>query len=117
MAYDELLAERISLALDRKGIVYEEKKMMGGLAFMVDEKMCIGITKNQLMARVGPDQYEQALSKPGCQEMTFTGRPMRGFVFVEPEAVDQDKELEYWIQLCLNYNPLAKKSKKRKKKK
>ena len=67
--------------------------------------MCVGITKNNLMARIDPDIYEEALTKPGCQEMNFTGRPMKGFVFIEPEGIDMDEELEYWIQLCLDFNP------------
>ncbi len=66
-----------------------------------------------LMARVGPDQYEKALAKPHCMEMTFTGRSMKGYVFVSAEGIDSDEDLEYWIQLCLDYNPLAKSSKKK----
>jgi TfoX/Sxy family transcriptional regulator of competence genes len=113
MAYDELLADRVRIQLERKGMAFEEKKMMGGVAFMVDDKMCVGLTKNELMARIGPDKYDMALQLEGCKEMKFTGRPMRGFVFVEPEALDRDDQLEYWVQLCLEYNPLAKRSKKR----
>ena len=81
---------------------------------MVDDKMCIGIIKNELMARIGPNAYPQALKKKGCKEMKFTGRPLKGYVNVEPSAIDLDEELEYWIQLCLDYNPLAKSSKKKK---
>ncbi len=113
MAYDEHLAERIGGVLRQKHISFEERKMMGGLCFMVDDKMCVGITKGKLMARVNPDLYEQLLEKEGCQEMNFTGRPMKGFVFVEPEVIDMDQDLEYWVQLCLDFNPLAKKSKKK----
>ena len=79
---------------------------------MVDDKMCIGIVKNDLMARIDPDIYQEALSKKGCKEMNFTGRPMKGFVFVEPEGIDMDQDLEYWVNLCLEYNPKAKSSKK-----
>ncbi len=114
MAYDEYLAERIKRVLKDKNTAFVEKKMMGGLCFMVDDKMCVGITKNNLMARIDPDIYEEALTKPGCQEMNFTGRPMKGFVFIEPEGIDMDEELEYWIQLCLDFNPKAKSSKKKK---
>ena len=84
---------------------------------MIDDKMCVGIVKDELMARIGPDKYEEALEKEGCKEMNFTGRPMKGYVFIEPEAMDMDKDLEYWVQLCLDFNPLAKSSKKKKKKK
>jgi TfoX/Sxy family transcriptional regulator of competence genes len=113
MAYDEHLAERIGRVLRQNHISFEEKKMMGGLCFMVDDKMCVGITKGKLMARIHPDLYVQVLEKEGCQEMNFTGRPMKGFVFVEPKVIDLDEDLEYWVQLGLDFNPLARRSKKR----
>ena len=115
MAYDELLEERIQKVLKEKNIPFYQKKMMGGLTFMVDDKMCIGIVRDTLMARIDPDRYEEALKKKGCREMDFTGRPMKGFIFVEPVGIDMDEDLEYWIQLALDYNPKAKKSEKRKK--
>ena len=114
MAYNEHLAERIRQVLERERVVFEEKKMMGGLTFMVDDKMCIGIVKDDLMARVGPDAYEKALEKEGCREMNFTGRSMKGYVYVEPDAIDMEDDLKYWIQLCLVFNPFAKSSKKKK---
>jgi len=123
MAYDEFLADRARQLLKQKSIAYEEKKMMGGLCFMVDDKMCFGMhidksTGSSLfMARVGTDQYEKALSKPHCSEMTFTGRSMKGYVFVSAEGIDSDNDLESWIQMCLDFNPLARSSKKRKPKK
>ena len=113
MAYNELLGDRIRKVLKEKQVVFEEKKMMGGLCFLVDEKMCVGIVKENLMARIHPDFYEEALTKNGCKEMDFTGRPMKGYVFIEPEGIDLDSDLEYWVQLCLDFNPLAKKSKKK----
>lgn len=70
-----------------------------------------------LMARVGLDQYENALSKPHCSVMNFTGRVMKGYVFVTEDGIDSDKDLESWIQMCLDFNPMAKSSKKRKPKK
>ena len=114
MAYDEFLADRIRQTLKEKSVHFEEKKMMGGLTFMVDNKMCVGIVKKNLMARVGPDEYEEALKKEGCNEMNFTGRPLKGYVYIEPFAVVDEAQLSYWIQLCLDYNPLAKSSKKKK---
>lgn len=113
MAYDEFLADRISIILRDKQIIFSEKKMMGGLCFMVEDKMCVGVIKNRLMARIDPDIYEKVLSKKGCREMDFTGKPMKGFVFVEPIGVDMDSDLEYWVQLCLDFNPEAKSSKKK----
>lgn len=118
MAHNEFLADRIRQVLDEKKAVYTEKKMFGGLCFMVDGKMCIGIMGNDdLMARIGPEKYEEALTQPGCKEMTFTGRSMKGFVFLEDEAFDQEEDLARWVQLCLDFNPLAKATKKKRKKK
>lgn len=112
--YDEHLEERIEAILKHRKISFEKKKMMGGLAFMVNDKMCVGIITNELMARIGTEAYPEALKKNGCREMTFTGRPMPGYVYVEPQAIDLEIDLEYWIQLCLDFNPLAKSSKKKK---
>lgn len=117
MAYDERLADRIRQVLAEKGVDAEEKKMFGGIAFMVDDKMCVGVVKEEVMARVGPEKHEEALKAEGARTMDFTKRPMKGFVFVQPEGVDQDDQLEMWVQWCLDYNPLAKASKKRKRNK
>lgn len=87
--------------------------MMGGLCFMVNGKMCVGVEKNRLMARIGPDAYDNALAQPGCRPMDFTGRPMRGFVFVEPEGFATDEALNHWLKLALEFNPKAKSSKKK----
>lgn len=111
MAYSEFLADRIRVSLKEKKVPYEEKKMMGGITFMVYGKMCIGIIKENLMARIDPDIYSDVLTKKGCREMDFTGRPMKGFVFVEPEGIDMDDDLDYWIGLALEYNPKAKSKK------
>lgn len=122
MAYDEFLADRARQVLTERSVSFTEKKMMGGLCFMVDDKMCFGmhIDKNTntslLMARIGKDNYEEALKKEHCSEMTFTGRTMKGFVFVSEEGIDLDDDLKYWIQLCLDFNPMAKSSKKKNKK-
>ena len=113
MAYNEHLADRINGILKEKNASFYEKKMFGGLCFMVEEKMCIGIVKEEIMARIGVDKYDEALSKPGCREMNFTGRPMKGYVFIDEEAIDLDHDLEYWVQLALEFNPFAKASKKR----
>lgn len=115
MAYSEQLADRIRLVLKSKKVFAREQKMMGGMSFLVDDKMCLGVVKENLMARIDPEFYEQALTKNGCRKMEFTGREMKGFVFVEPLGIDMDTDLEYWIQLCLEFNPKAVSSKKKKK--
>ena len=116
MAYNEQLGERIEQILKEKNVSYYTKKMFGGLCVLVDDKMCVGIVKEQLMARIGPDAYEEALKKEHCAEMDFTGRAMKGYVYVDAEGIEMDDDLEYWIDLALAYNPFAKASKKKKKK-
>ena len=113
MAYDEKLANRVREFLQTKKRV-EEKKMMGGLTFMVNEKMCVGILNDDLMARIDPEVYEKVLERKGCREMNFTGRPMKGFVFIDPDGTKSKKDLEYWINLALGFNKKAKSSKKKK---
>jgi TfoX/Sxy family transcriptional regulator of competence genes len=114
MAYDEFLGERIANILRDRGVPFVEKHMFGGVAFMVDNKMCVGVIRENLMARIGTDVYEKAMEKKGCLPMEFTGRPMKGYVNVTPEGVDLDEDLEYWIVLALDFNPLAKSTKKKK---
>jgi len=114
MAYSELLADRIRLYFNDLRIAYEELKMMGGLCFMVDNKMCVGVVKEDLMARIGTETYENALTRKGARPMDFTKRPMKGYVFVAPDGIDMEEDLEYWLELALAYNPLAKASKKKK---
>ncbi len=103
MAYDELLEQRIRRFLTGRVIKHEAKRMMGGLCFMVDGKMCVGVEKNRLMARIGPEAHDDALTRKGCHPMDFTGRPMRGFVFIEPEGLESEKELAFWLELALAY--------------
>ena len=113
MAYNELLADRIKQILDARKVKFAEKKMFGGLCFMVDDKMLIGVEKERLMARIDPEDETKALKRKGAKPMDFTGKVMKGFVFIDEMAVDLDKDLEYWVSLCLEYNPKAKASKKK----
>ena len=113
MPYNITLAEGTRNVLNEKQITFTEKKMMGGLTFMINDKMCVGVVENKLMVRIGPDVYEEALTKNGCKEMKFTGRPMKGFVFIEPSGVAAISDLKYWVKLALDYNPKAKSSKKK----
>ncbi|MBI3110782.1 MAG: TfoX/Sxy family protein, partial [Ignavibacteriales bacterium] len=101
MAYSEQLAERMRRLLPSAKVT--EKKMMGGLTFMVNGKMCVGILKNDLMVRLNPAVYDVALKRKGCREMNFTGKPMRGFVFVNPKGTSTKKDLGYWIDLALDF--------------
>lgn len=114
MAYNEKLADRIRERLaDVKKV--REKEMMGGLTFMVDDKMCIGIIKDEMMCRIDPALQEEALSKKGCRIMDFTGRPMKGYVMVDDTGMKSKKDFDYWIGLCLDFNKMANSSKKSKK--
>ena len=114
MAYDELLAQRVHRFFKAKRIAPESKRMMGGLCFMVKGKMCVGVEKTRLMARIGPDAYDDALTRKGCRPMDFTGRPLRGYVFIGLAALKSDRDLAFWLDLALAYNPAAKKSTRKK---
>lgn len=96
MAYDEGVAQRVREQLQARGDI-TERKMFGGLAFMAHGHMFIGILGDRLMVRVGPDHYAKALSQVHVQEMDFTGRPMKGYIYVEPDGFESDAQLESWI--------------------
>jgi len=103
MAYDEGLAERLrDQFVDRPGIT--EKKMFGGLAFMYRGHMLVGILGDSLMARVGPTEYADALKRPHVREMDFTGKPMKGYVYVDAAGFESDTGLSKWVGLCLRFN-------------
>ena len=122
MAFDKYLGDRIRQILNENRIPFTELKMMGGLCFKVDNKMLCGIHIDKkygdslLMARIGEIAYEKEIGKSICLPMDFTGRPMRGYIFVTPDGFDTDVDLSHYIDLCLAFNPLAKASKPKKKK-
>ncbi|MBI4490559.1 MAG: TfoX/Sxy family protein [Deltaproteobacteria bacterium] len=102
MAYDEKSADRIrKLLTRRKGVT--EKKMFGGVAFMLRGHMCCGVVNGDLVVRVGPERYEKALSLPHTRPMDFTGRPLKGFVFVGPGGCKTDKALAKWLKEAVNF--------------
>lgn len=110
MAYDEYLGDRIRQIIQSKTANFHAKKMMGGLVFMVNEKMCCGIHidkkygDNLLMAKIGVEAYAQEIKKEVCLPMDFTGRQMKGYIFITPDGFDLDEDLEYWIQKALDFN-------------
>ena len=112
MAYDEGLAERIRSVLEDAGDV-TEKRMFGGVAFLLRGKMFVGIVKDDLMVRVGPDDYEAALTRPFARPMDFTGTAMAGYVFVAPEGMDEDDVLEDWVRRGLRFAATLKPSEKK----
>jgi hypothetical protein len=109
MAYSEYQADRVRQRLSSVNLT-EEKKMMGGLIFMVNDKMCVGLDidkntgKDRLMVRVGKAKHDQLIFKKGSREMDFTGSVMRGFLFIDPDGFDNEDDLDFWIGKALQFN-------------
>jgi len=114
MAYNEKLTERIREALAHLPNV-EEKRMFRGVTFMVNDKMCISAGDNKIMCRIDPSIHEEALKRKGCVTVKMKGREYKGYVYVNEEGIKTKKDLDYWIRLALEFNKLAKSSKKKKK--
>jgi len=114
MAYNEKLAVRVRDLISQTHTISEEKKMFGGLCFMVDDKMCIGVESERLMVRFNPEQTAEVMSKEGATPMDFTNKIMKGYAFVDIDALTTKKKLEYWVSLALAFNKQAKSSRKRK---
>jgi TfoX/Sxy family transcriptional regulator of competence genes len=113
MAYNEKLADRIREFLFSQNILkVEEKKMFGGLAFMVKGKMCVCASGDDLMCRFDPKWQEEIESKRGYQPMIMKGRELKGYCYVSEEGFKTKKNFDYWLNLCLDFNAKAKKAKK-----
>ena len=116
MPFDPKLAERVRSIVTRIG-GFSEKKMFGGLAFMLSDKMCCGVLEDKLVARIGPEQYESAIRKAHVSPMDFTGRPLRGYVYVASQGLKSDAQLQGWIQQSISFtSTLGTKSNTRKRK-
>jgi len=115
MAYNEKMADRIREALMDLPVA-EEKKMFQGVCFMVDHKLCVCVRNNDILCRIGEQQAQLELEKGNCNQMLSGDRVMKGYVYVEDFNLQTSKDLNYWINLCLEFNPLAGASKKRKSK-
>jgi TfoX/Sxy family transcriptional regulator of competence genes len=102
MAFDESLAARIRDALAREKNI-DEKKMFGGVGFLLNGNMLVGVWKDSLIARLGPDNYDDALMEPHVKEFDITGRAMKGWVLVEPEGIEDDDQLQAWIERALKF--------------
>jgi len=113
MAYDEILANRLRTFFCDFENCYE-KEMMGGLCIMLNDKMCVGIIKEELMVRLDPEIYTEMLEIKGCKEMKFTGRPLKGYVLIEKQFLINADQLNFWVSKALAFNPKAKASKKKK---
>lgn len=117
MAIDDGLNDRIRNILTQKGVSWEEKRMFGGLCFMIDDKMAFGSKTKGLMVRVAPEEADELLARGGATPMHMGKKTMTGFLYVDHEAIDREDDLEFWVQKTLDYNPRAKSSKKKQKKK
>ncbi len=113
MAYNEKLAERVRARLAGLPNV-EEKKMMGGLTFMYNGKMCLGVLKDDLMCRIDPAVHDESIARTGVRTLDFTTRPMSGFILVDERGMKSQKDFEHWVTLALNFNKRATASKKKK---
>lgn len=117
MAYDLLLADQVRKYLNEKSdFQITEKTMFGGLAFMVNDKMCINVGERQLMCRFDPVQTEQLSERPGFLPMIMNGKEFKGYCYIDPVGYESKEDFEFWINLCLDYNKAAKSSKKQPKK-
>jgi TfoX/Sxy family transcriptional regulator of competence genes len=115
MPYDEKLADRVREIISASETNIEEKKMFGGLCFMVNDKMCLGVKETTLMVRVDPSIFEELIENPGCKPMQHGDRISKGFLFVDIDTLQTKKQLTFWTNRALDYNRFAKPSKKRKK--
>ena len=113
MAADEYLLERINNILTRRKVKWTGKRMFGGFCYMVDDKMCLGNYDGGLMVHVGPGEALAPAERTGAKQMIHGGRPMTGFLWIDPSGYDMDADLEFWVARCLAFNPLAKAPKKK----
>ncbi|WP_343660854.1 TfoX/Sxy family protein [Chryseobacterium sp.] len=113
MAYSTELADRVRERLSKvENIQVEEKKMFSGLSFLVNGKMCINISHDNLMCRYDPGLEDEVAEKKGFLPMIMKGKQLRGYCYVEPSGFQKPDDFEYWVRICLDYNPEAKASKK-----
>lgn len=115
MAYSTKLANRVRTYLAGVStITVEEKEMFSGLAFLVNDKMCVNVSGDDLMCRFDPALYDEVGERPGYQPMIMRGRQLKGYCYVSEEGYKSKKDFEYWIKICLDFNTKAKSSKKKK---
>ena len=114
MAYNKNLADRVRERMSELPNI-EEKEMMGGLIFMYNRKMCVGIVKDELMCRIDPAIHDTEVEKTGCRTMDFTKRPMIGYILIDETGMKSKKDFDYWIDLAIDFNQKAKASPKKRK--
>lgn len=120
MPYNPETAGRMENILKQKKANFTDKKMFSGICFMVNDKMCCATHidkvsgEDVMLCRLSPEDYTKALKLPHVIPMDFTGKTMKGYIYVKQPGISTDKDMSYWIQLCLDFNPLAKASAKKK---
>lgn len=112
MAYNEQLNDRVREAIAIYPDV-EEKHMFGGVCYMLNGKMCVGVVKDEMMCRLDPAIFEKVVERDGCRMMDFTGKTMKGYVYVNEDGMKTKQDFDYWINLCVEFNKYAKASKKK----
>jgi hypothetical protein len=113
MPYDIHLADRVRIHLaEVPRIKVEEKKMFRGLAFMVNGKMCVNVSGENLMCRIDPEMHDKLSQRKGFKPMIMRGKEMAGYCYVSPEGFESEKDFGFWLKVCLDFNPKAKASKK-----
>lgn len=113
MAFNEKMADRVRELIAPAAGNVEEKKIFGGLCFMVDDKMCVGVKADNIMVRIDPALTDTALEEEGCHPMIHSDKVMPGFVFVDNTALHTQKQLKHWVERALAYNKIAPASKKK----
>ena len=114
MAFNEETLERIRKVLLSKEVDFQEKKMFMGVCIMVDDKMCVAVHTDEIMVRIDPALDEDVREMPGCKAMQMKGSDIKGYYFISDDVLKTKKQLDYWVQLALDYNKIAKSSKKKK---
>ena len=114
MAYNEKLANRVREFIALKHTNVEEKKMFGGLSFMVNGKMCVGVKEKRMLVRIDPEMTDAVAEKVGCTPMVHAGKTMKGFIFIDIDMLQTKQRLEYWVKLALEYNNIARRAPKAK---
>jgi TfoX/Sxy family transcriptional regulator of competence genes len=114
MSFNEKMADRVREMIAAAETNVEEKRMFGGLCFMVNDKMCVGIKAASIMVRIDPVMTEEAEGKEGAERMILKGRELKGYFFVDEEVLRSKKQLAWWVDLALDFNKFAKSSKKKK---
>lgn len=113
IAFDRQLADKITHLIKANTTNFYEKEMMGGITWMVDEKMCISLHKGGLIARIEPGEISELMERKGASQMMHGNKPMNGYLSISPEGFDSDTDLAFWVKKCLEFNPKASKKKKK----